>query len=239
MTDGTEQSVNSGAREEDSEIAVFIISKSATCAECGEEVNLGQFLRVEKEKPLCLACADLDALVYLPRGNTALTRRARKHSGLSAVVLKFSKSRGRYERQGVLVEAAALVRAEQECLGDEERRQLARERAAVQRDRADATYVAAFAEQIALRYPGCPRDEGESIAKHACEKSSGRVGRSAAAKDFDPTMIDLAVRAHVRHAHTSYDSLLSKGWDRTGARTEVSDTVREVLRRWGQASQAD
>ena len=31
---------------------------------------------------LCLACADLDHLEYLPRGNVALTRRAAKYSKL-------------------------------------------------------------------------------------------------------------------------------------------------------------
>ena len=62
--------------------------------------------------------ADLDHLVYLLRGDAALTRRARKHSALTAVAVRFSRSRGRYERQGVLIEEAALERAEEECLGD-------------------------------------------------------------------------------------------------------------------------
>ncbi len=67
---------------------------------------------MEGERPLCLTCADLDHLVYLPRGDTALTRRARKHSALSAVVVRFSRARKRYERQGVLVEESALEQAE-------------------------------------------------------------------------------------------------------------------------------
>jgi hypothetical protein len=70
---------------------------------------------MEGERPLCLACADLDHLVYLPRGDTALTRRARKHSALSAVVVRFSRTRKRYERQGVLVEESALEQAGEEC----------------------------------------------------------------------------------------------------------------------------
>jgi len=67
---------------------------------------------------LCLACADLDHLVFLPSGDTALTRRARKHSTLTAVVLKWSRARKRYERQGLLVEAGALEMAEEECSAD-------------------------------------------------------------------------------------------------------------------------
>jgi hypothetical protein len=35
-------------------------------------------MRLEDDAPHCLACMDLDHLVFLPSGNTALTRRARK-----------------------------------------------------------------------------------------------------------------------------------------------------------------
>src|SRR5206468_12104016 len=64
-------------------------------------------------------------LVFLPRGDIALTQRSRKYSGLSAVVVRFSRSRRRYERQGLLVELAALERGEKECLSDEEKRRVA------------------------------------------------------------------------------------------------------------------
>lgn len=232
MSRAQEDDSPGGAGERGTDLAVFAIARPATCSECGQELDRGQFLRVENEKPLCMACADLDRLLFLPRGDTALTRRARKYSALSAVVLKFSKARGRYERQGVLVEPAALEQAEKECLGDEDQRRVARERAAVQREHADEKYVAAFAERIAVQYPGCPRGEAQAIARHACQKHSGRVGRSAAAKEFDPDMIDLAVTAHVRHAHTNYDKLLSRGADRIDARHEVRDTVQATLLRW-------
>lgn len=33
-------------------------------------------------------------------------------------------------------------------------------------------------------YPGCPPGEAEAIAQHACEKYSGRVGRSSGAIRF-------------------------------------------------------
>src|SRR5512138_1286383 len=38
-------------------------------------------------------------------------RRASRYSSLKAVLVRFSRSRNRYERQGVLVEEAALARA--------------------------------------------------------------------------------------------------------------------------------
>ena len=220
-----------GSRAEQ-EVVVFDILKPAVCSECGTELPKGSFLRMEKDKPLCLDCADLGHLLFLPRGNVALTRRSGKYSTLCAVVVRFSRSRGRYERQGLLVEGAALERAEKECLGDEERRRIARDRAAVSRERADAQYVAQFAGQIRSRYPGCPADEASVVAGHACEKYSGRVGRSAAAKRLDDEAVDLAVRAHVRHSHTDYDGLLSRGKDRGDARSSVAAAVELVLERW-------
>jgi len=86
------------------DLVVFDILRESKCADCGKELLGGDFLFMEGARPLCLICADLDHLVYLPRGDTALTRRARKHSALSAVVVRFSRARKRYERQGVLVE---------------------------------------------------------------------------------------------------------------------------------------
>jgi hypothetical protein len=218
--------------ERTGEIVVFSILKPSVCVECGEELWRGSFLRMEKGKPLCLECADLDHLVFIPRGDAALTRRSRKYSALSAVVVRFSRSRKRYERQGLLVESGALERAEKECLSDEAKRQIAREKASLARERADNQYVAQFTESIRLRYPDCPVGEAEAIAKHACVKYSGRVGRSAAAKSFDAMAIDLAVKAHVRHAHTEYDRLLSRGWERPEARSAVVDRVAEIMERW-------
>src|SRR5262249_31682157 len=163
------------------EIVVFSIVRESKCAECGAELWKGSFLRMEKERPLCMACADLDHLMFLPSGDTALTRRARKYSALDAVVLRFSRTRGRYERQGVLVEEAALEQAERECLADADARERARERAAVRRAEVDEQYVAEFAKRLGDLFPGCPIAERQDIATHACLKYSGRVGRSAAA----------------------------------------------------------
>src|SRR5262245_51692618 len=103
------------------EIKVFISHRDSTCGECKERLGRQAWITLEEEKgALCLACADLDHLEFLPSGDAALTRRARKHSQLSAVVLKFSRARGRYERQGLLVEEKALAQAETECLADQE-----------------------------------------------------------------------------------------------------------------------
>ena len=221
------------AKTED--IVVFWIVRDTACAECGEELGKGRFLRLEAQRPLCLACADLDRLVFLARGDAALTRRATRYSTLRAVVVRFSRARKRYERQGVLVEEQALVRAEQECLSDAESRRLASERGAERRAALDAAYVEAFARRIGELFPGCPLDAQRSIAEHACQRSSGRIGRSAAAKELAAKAVELAVAAHVRHAHTEYDRLLAQGIDRHDARVEVRSVVNEWLNTWGRS----
>ena len=201
-----------------SDIAVFAITRAASCAECEVELWRGNLVRIEHGQPLCMACADLDRLVLLPSGDAALTRRARKYSSLSAVLLRFSRARKRYERQGLLVEETALDQAEQECLADADARGAARRRAAQRRSEEDAEHAIAFARLIGDRYPGCPPAERQAIARHACRKHSGRVGRAAAGRGLEPAAIDLAVRAHVRHAHTPYHELLTRGNDRDTAR---------------------
>ena len=216
------------------EIVVFWIVRDSTCAECGEELGKGRFLRMEAKRPLCLHCADLDHLVFLARGDAALTRRAKRYSTLRAVVVRFSRSRGRYERQGVLVEEPALERAEQECLSDAEARRLARERASERGEVRDAEYVAAFTRRVGELFPGCPIEEQRTIWEHACEKYSGRVGRSAAARELQASAIDLAVRAHVRHVHTQYDELLAHGLAREDARAQVAPSVADCLEAWRQ-----
>ena len=151
-----------------------------------------------------------------------------------AVVVRFSRTRNRYERQGLLVEESALVRAEQECLADADARARMRERQAERLSVADARYRTEFAQRIRDLYPACPRAESVAIAEHACAKYSGRIGRTADARRFETEALGLAVRAHVRHVHTRYDSLLISGWDRHEARTEVTEEVERVLRRWSQ-----
>jgi hypothetical protein len=81
-------------------------------------------------------------------------------------------------------------------------------------------------------FPGCPKDRPEVIARHACQKYSGRVGRSAAAKRLDEDAVQLAVAAHVRHAETRYDRLLARGLERWEARDRVRGDVDRVLSRW-------
>jgi hypothetical protein len=81
------------------------------CHHCG---NTGDLLVMEKPGPACLRCVGLDDLEFLPAGDALLTRRAKAKSARSAVVVRFSRSRKRYERQGALVEPQALADAQRE-----------------------------------------------------------------------------------------------------------------------------
>ena len=211
------------------DLVVISPLKDWTCAGCD---GSGGLLMMDEAGPLCLTCVDLDHLEYLPSGDAALTRRARKESGLSAVVVRFSRARKRYERQGVLVEAAALEAAEQHCLEDAEARMRRRERDAQRRALADADHVERLATAIRTRYPGCPADRARQIAEHTAVRGSGRIGRTAAALDLHPTVIDLAVTASVRHRDTPYDELLMTGTPREEARYRVRDEVAAVLETW-------
>jgi len=76
-----------------------------TCHRCG---GTGGLLIMDDPGPLCLHCAGLDNLEFLPAGDPLASRRAKAHSAPRAVVVRFSRSRKRYERQGLLVESAAL-----------------------------------------------------------------------------------------------------------------------------------
>lgn len=203
--------------------------KDWSCADCGET---GPFLFMENDQPHCLDCADMGHLVFLPSGDAALSRRARRASGLSAVVVRFSRARKRYERQGVLVEEAALELAEEQCLADAEMRQRRRERDRERRADEDVEFQARFAKEIARLFPGCAPERAAAIARHAGLRGSGRVGRSAAGRALDEDAVTAAVVASIRHEDTDYDELLMSGMPRDDARDRVRDAIDRVLNGW-------
>ena len=200
-----------------------------TCASCGDT---GDFLRMDKTGALCLDCADLGHLEFLPSGDAALTRRATKAGRLSAVVVRWSRRRNRYERQGILAEAAAIEQAARECLSDADLRARRREREQGRRADQDVRFRGEFAAAIREQFPGCPVDRAEAIALHAAARGSGRVGRSAAGRALDADAVRLAVVASVRRVDTDYDALLMSGIDRESARAQVHQRVEDVVNAW-------
>ncbi len=154
------------------DLLVIMPLKDWTCTDCG--VEGGDLLVMEDAGPLCLTCADLDHLVLLPAGDATLTRRAKKASGLSAVVVQWNRSRKRYQRRGILVEDGALEQAEASCLADEEVRRRQRERGRERRARQDAELTSRMVAEIA----GC----SPAARSHAPKRSprTPRCGGAAA-----------------------------------------------------------
>jgi hypothetical protein len=204
--------------------------KDFTCAQCGEQA--GDLLIMDDNGPVCMSCADMDHLVFLPAGDAALTRRAKKASSLSAVVVRWSRTRKRYERQGILVTESALEEAERQCLADSDARLRRRDRDAARRADEDVEFQHRFAAQIARLYPGCPVQRAQAIARHAGLRGSGRVGRSAAGRALDERAITLAVQASIRHEDTHYDDLLMSGVAREEARDRIKPAIARVLAAW-------
>jgi hypothetical protein len=155
------------------DLVVISALKDWTCTICSSG---GELLIMDEPGPLCLSCADLDHLVFLAAGDAALTRRAKKASGPSAVVVRFSRARGRYERQGLLVEEDALVQAEAGCLADEEVRKRQRLRDEVRREAQDLSFQTAFASEVIrlFRLPARARRRHRS----SCRSKKQRPSRS-------------------------------------------------------------
>ena len=219
-----------------SELLVIAAIKPWTCASCTAQFGRGNLLTMDDAGPLCLDCADLGHLEYLPRGDAALTRRAKRGSRLSAVVVQWSRARQRYERQGILAEVQAIAEAERECLVDSEVHERRRERDARRRVVEDERFVAEFGDTIRSRFPGCSHERAERIARHAGARSSGRIGRTSAGRLLTPEAVRLAVIASVRHEDTAYEDLLMSGVPRMKARELVREDVDRVLRAWLSAS---
>ena len=92
-------------------VVIQPLNETWKCHRCG---GTGDLLMMETPGPACLRCAGLDDLEFLGAGDALLTRRVRAKSPRHAVVVRFSRSRRRYERQGLLVEPQALTEAQRE-----------------------------------------------------------------------------------------------------------------------------
>lgn len=219
---------------------IFITRDKTNCLKCNSIIEKGEFSELEytedswEAKNICLECAGLGNLVYLPRGDAALSRRARKESEQTAIVYRYNRSQKRRERQGILIQPAALEKAKEQCLADEEERKKRRQKDRKRRARKELSYQERFAEKIRELYPNCPSGVPHEIASHACEVSSGRVGRCKDAKELDAEMIRRAVVAYIRHNETFYDELFGTEYmyKKDEARELVADIIRKVLEEW-------
>jgi hypothetical protein len=92
-------------------VVIQPLNREWKCHRCG---GTGDLLMMETPGPACLRCLGLDDLDFLSAGDALLTRRAKAKSTKFAVVVRFSRSRKRYERRGLLVEPRALAAAQRE-----------------------------------------------------------------------------------------------------------------------------
>ncbi|HEX2888082.1 hypothetical protein [Vineibacter terrae] len=92
-------------------VAVMPLKHTWKCHRCG---GTGDLLVMENAGPACLGCVGLGDLEFVPSGDALLTRRVKARSARNAVVVRFSRSRRRYERQGLLVEPQALADVQRE-----------------------------------------------------------------------------------------------------------------------------
>ena len=82
-------------------------------------------------------------------------------------------------------------------------------------------------------FPNIPDDACIAILEHGFQKGSGRVGRSKKIKDR--RKVQLAVKAHIRHRLTPYDSILAANegqHDKRAARDMVYSQVEAIANSW-------
>ena len=99
---------------------VFALSRSSRCFACDRKLPVNEIVQLHDKEDdrevFCLHCAKLDHLERLPTGNAKLTRLAKKYSTVTYLIMKWSDTWKCYERQGLLVESAALEKARKELV---------------------------------------------------------------------------------------------------------------------------
>ncbi|WP_157015933.1 DUF2293 domain-containing protein [Mesorhizobium xinjiangense] len=82
----------------------------------------------------------------------------------------------------------------------------------------------AVAKALTLLLPMAPYADIEAVRQQALAPHMKALPASLA--------VWLAAVAYVRHAHSSYETLLEEGYDRDSARFFVIDEINETLTRW-------
>lgn len=214
---------------------IFLSRKEKqVCQLCKTSILKGQKFvgETEKSNGTCFNCSPFKYYSFLPSGDAAMTRRSKKYSAKCGVLQIWNQRRRRYERKGQYIEPKAITLAKQECLADQAKRNEKNAKAAIVREIKDKAYIKKFSIAIRKRYPNCPPQREIKIAEHACKKYSGRVGRTASAKEFDAKMIDLAVEAHIRHTETNYDLQFGKGKRKKEIRSDLKFEINRIMSKW-------
>lgn len=208
---------------------VFDIVRPSVCSVCGDELGSGCMIMVRDGKAICAECGEFDHLRYLPSGNRAVTLRATKYSRAVLVVVRWSRSRKRYERQGILAEKEAIEQAQEECLTEKDLSRVREMSEAMARGYISQQYLDAFSAMLGERWPGCPAEDATFISEQA---TRWRWARSEQVPEPTPELVDTAVLDRIRHRHTEYDRLIFGGMEREKARAQMAAEVEKIVQAW-------
>ena len=180
---------------------MFSTLRDLRCSQCQADLPHGSFLLIENREPLCLTCAELDHLVYVPRGSPAEPRRSEtQHTVRRRCPVQPKAQALRASRDprggGGAGESAGGVPVRRGGAG------LPSERDALRRSGEDRALVERLADKICELFPACPPGEANAIAICRAVRGSGRVGRSSAGRSLDDAAVTLAVIAFIRHRYT-------------------------------------
>jgi hypothetical protein len=178
-----------------------------------------------------------EAYVEIPPGDPYLTRKIKELAEVVYVRMVKRKELGLSVRVGLLAPEPVVREAlfEAERTRDERERKNARSQ--VYRKQKEEKKQREMIRRIKGIYSDMPEGEGEIIVAHAFEVGSGRVGRTTTVSEEQK--IELAVKAHIRHVHTEYDSLIAAGLDRETARDQVRDEVEGLHIKWLQGQEPE
>ncbi|KAJ5331954.1 hypothetical protein N7476_001737 [Penicillium atrosanguineum] len=164
-----------------------------------------------------------DGYVFVPKGDSYITLHCRRKTKESHQVVYVIYDKSGKRIQGIRVPAgihANVVELSKLTIDSRARTVQAR----------DAKYLSHGRKLLRLHFPLMPEESLEVILNHSFLKGSGRVGRTATTTD--ERKVTLAVDAHIRHKHTSYENLLSSGVERDKARETVWPTVQAIRNTW-------
>ena len=153
-----------------------------------------------------------DGWEFLPRGDAFVTRQVKK--GIHWVLKgRRNRKRGYTPVLGVFAPTDAIKAALAAADATEVKRNEARMKGEPRRKKLEEAYRQEF-EQACLTFldfapahQKLAKEIAAEAAAQACEKHSGRVGRTSLLSL--ETKADLAVRAHIRHNYTDYESALA------------------------------
>ncbi|KAI1097788.1 hypothetical protein F4804DRAFT_151555 [Jackrogersella minutella] len=166
--------------------------------------------------------------IFVPKGNPYKTLNCRKktHAEGQPVYVVYNN---KHRQLGIRV-PLTIFEAVQEKYEE------TRESRAEATKKRDGKTESEFHLHVLSQFPHIPESEIPAIVKQATKKHSGRVGRTG--KLDIASKVQLAVRAHIRHNHTDYDSLLDSKVPREAARDQVAGQVNATASKWGYTPKA-